>query len=68
MEPARSTIDATTHMPLCPKCGRPMRFRRAVPRFAALPELRTYECTACTVTYTQAIEPGDTNDGTWMED
>ena len=52
--------DADT--PLCPSCGKPMRFVRAVPRFAALPELRTFECKPCGVTYTAAITPGDDGD------
>ena len=34
-----------------------MRFVRSIPRFAALPELRTYECKPCAVTYTDAVEP-----------
>ena len=33
-----------------------MTFRRAVPRLGALPELRTYVCTACGVTYTEGVE------------
>ena len=33
-----------------------MRFVRSVPRLGALPELRTYECKACGVTYTEAAE------------
>ena len=36
--------------PDCPSCGRPMRFTRAVPRVASLPELRTYKCNQCGVT------------------
>ena len=46
----------TPPVPPCPSCGRPMRFVRAVPRFAALPELRTYECKACAVSYTEAAD------------
>ena len=33
-----------------------MQFKRAIPRVAGLPELRTYECKACAVTYTEAVE------------
>jgi hypothetical protein len=44
-----------------------MIFKRAVPRFAALPELRTYECKACGITYTAAIEPGELADVAWIE-
>ena len=36
--------------PDCPSCGKPMRFARAVPRFASLPELRTYNCKRYRVT------------------
>ena len=57
--------DAET--PLCPSCGQPMRFVGAVPRFAALPELHTYECRACGETYTEAVEPGDRADLAWTE-
>lgn len=53
--------------PLCVSCGKPMRFVRAVPRFAALPELRTYECKACGVTYTAAVEPVKDADVAWIE-
>jgi hypothetical protein len=44
-----------------------MIFKRAVPRFAALPELRTYECKACGITFTAAIEPGEHADVAWIE-
>jgi hypothetical protein len=30
--------------PYCSSCGKPMRFCKAVPRLASLPELRTYDC------------------------
>ncbi len=40
----------------CPSCGRPMRLVLSVPRFGAFPELRTYECTSCGVTYTEAAK------------
>lgn len=53
MEAVHARSDDT---PLCPGCGQPMRFVRAIPRFAALPELRTYECKACALTYTEAVE------------
>ena len=47
--------------PLCPSCGRQMPFVRSVPRFAGLPELRSYECRACGVTYTQAVAAAGAN-------
>ena len=34
-----------------------MRFCKAVPRVASLPELRTYNCQQCGVTATEAEEP-----------
>jgi hypothetical protein len=34
-----------------------MRFCKAVPRVASLPELRSYNCTPCGVTVTEAEEP-----------
>jgi rubredoxin len=54
--------------PLCPSCSRPMQFVRAVPRFAALPELRTYECKACGVTYTEAVEVEGEHDIAWLDE
>lgn len=54
--------------PLCPDCGWPMHFVRAVPRLAALPELRSFQCKACGISCTGAIEPGDGNDIAWIED
>jgi hypothetical protein len=60
--------DELRDAPPCPSCGLAMRFLRAVPRFAALPELRTYECKACGATCTKAIEPGDEHDDIWMVD
>jgi hypothetical protein len=33
--------------PICPKCGKPMRFVRAIPGIGALPELWTFECRDC---------------------
>jgi rubredoxin len=54
--------------PLCPSCGRPMQFVRAVPRFAALPELRTYECKGCGVTYTEAVEVEGEHGIAWLDE
>ncbi len=48
--------EPTPDAPLCPNCGQTMRFVRAVPRLGALPELRTYECKPCGVSYTEAAE------------
>jgi transposase-like protein len=67
MEPEIAILDDAETPPLCPSCGQPMRFVRAMPRFAALPELRTYQCDACGETYTEAVEPGEDNDLAWIE-
>jgi len=50
---------ATDATPLCPHCGQPMRLARTVPRLGGLPELRTYECRACGVSFTQAAEQAE---------
>ena len=49
---------AQTTAAWCASCGRPMRFVRAVPRLGALPELQTFECKACGVMFTDAVERG----------
>ena len=56
METDYTRSDNVPPVPPCPSCGRPMRFVRAIPRLAALPELRTYECKGCAVTYTEAAD------------
>jgi len=33
-----------------------MRLARTIPRLGGLPELRTYECRACGVTFTEAVD------------
>ncbi len=43
--------------PICPSCGKPMRFVRAVPRIGELPALLTYECRGCGVALTEAEKP-----------
>jgi len=53
--------------PLCASCGKPMRFVRSIPRLAALPELRSYECKPCGVTYTAAVVPDVAADLAWIE-
>jgi hypothetical protein len=40
--------------PCCPSCGTAMRYVRSV---GGLPELRTYECRACGLSITEALEP-----------
>jgi hypothetical protein len=50
---------ATNSAPLCPHCGEPMRLARSVPHLGGLPELRTYDCKACGVCFTMAVEAGD---------
>ncbi len=68
MDTALIRLETTDSTPLCPSCGRPMGFVRAVPRLGALPELRTYECKACAVTYTEAAEQGGQSDEIQGED
>lgn len=66
MEPDFTILD-DGGAPLCPGCSEPMRFVRAIPRFAALPELRTYECKPCGVTYTGAVTADNEADLAWIE-
>ena len=40
--------------PRCPKCAQPMRLIWRTARFGGLPELFTFECTACGVSHTEA--------------
>jgi len=39
--------------PLCPRCGKPMRFVRAVPGIGAGPELWTFHCDKCAIAVTE---------------
>jgi len=48
--------------PICPGCGRPMRFVRAIPRVGGLSELRTYDCRECGVAVTEEEQPGQRRD------
>jgi len=43
----------------CPACGRPMQLISSVSRFGSFPELRTFECKSCGITYTEAAKPAD---------
>lgn len=47
------TSDEAIH---CPSCGKPMRLRQVLPRFASEQERRTYECATCGVVKTQKVE------------
>ena len=42
--------------PHCPSCGRLMKLARITPRVGGLPELQTFECRPCGVTFTEAVE------------
>lgn len=44
----------------CPACGRPMRVVMVIPRFGSFPELHTYECRDCGVSYTEAVKETNT--------
>jgi len=68
MKIATRPNDAEFGTPPCPSCGRPMRFLRAVPRLGALPELRSYQCAICGVTYTEAVELDDADEAAWIEE
>ena len=56
------TMDSDNVVPMsrhfCPACGRPMRLVLVIPRFGSFPELRTYECKSCGVSYTEAAKDG----------
>ncbi len=41
---------------VCPACGQSMRLVLVIPRFGSFPELRTYECKGCGVSYTEAAK------------
>jgi hypothetical protein len=40
--------------PACPSCSQIMRIARTTPRFGNLPDLNTFECRACGVSYIEA--------------
>jgi hypothetical protein len=48
--------------PLCPNCGKPMRFTRLIPAIGALPELYSYYCDPCAESITEIGEPGERRD------
>jgi hypothetical protein len=43
--------------PICPVCGKPMRFARSIPGIGGLPELRTYDCKMCKTAETEVMRP-----------
>ncbi len=53
-----ATNPAPNPAPVCPHCGKLMRVARIVPRLGGLPELRSYECRPCAISFTEAVEPG----------
>jgi hypothetical protein len=42
--------------PDCPSCGLPMRYMRSFPQQDRAHELQTFECSLCSVAFTDAIE------------
>jgi hypothetical protein len=38
---------------ICLSCGKAMRLSRTIPAIGAVPELRTYDCVACGVEFTE---------------
>ena len=53
----------TSAAPVCPRCGKPMRFARSIPGIGSLPELWTFECRECAEATTEAKEPADDEAG-----
>jgi len=39
---------------ICLSCGKAMRLARTIPSIHGLPELRTYDCTACGMVFTES--------------
>jgi hypothetical protein len=42
--------------PDCPSCGLPMRYLRSFSQLDHTQELQTFECSLCSVAFTDAIE------------
>jgi rubredoxin len=40
---------------ICLSCGKTMRVARTIPGSGELPELRTYDCKACGVVFTESV-------------
>jgi hypothetical protein len=40
---------------ICLSCGKAMRLARTIPGIGELPELRTYDCNACGVVFTESV-------------
>jgi hypothetical protein len=53
MNTERPKSEPETSAPLCPHCGKAMRFARSIPGIGALPELWTFECRECVEAVTQ---------------
>jgi len=49
-------------LPLCPNCGKPMRFTRLIPAIGTVPELYSYCCDPCGESITEVGEPGERRD------
>ena len=44
---------------ICLSCGKAMRLARTIPGIGGLTELRTYECKACGVVFTESAGPAE---------
>jgi hypothetical protein len=44
-------------LPLCPSCAQNMRLMRRTQRFGTLPDVCTFECRDCGVSYVDEYEP-----------
>jgi hypothetical protein len=53
MDSERPESEQAKSAPLCPRCGKLMRFARCIPGIGALPELWTFECRECVEAVTE---------------
>jgi hypothetical protein len=44
---------------ICLACGKAMRLVRSIPGVGELPELRTYDCKACGVVFTESVRAAE---------
>ena len=51
--PTKALTKPARTPPRCPSCAQPMRLVRKTLRFHGLPELYTFECRTCDVSFTQ---------------
>jgi hypothetical protein len=44
---------------ICLSCGKAMGLARTIPAIGAVPELRTYDCSACGIVFTEGAGPAE---------